>query len=367
MGLSKGQVLRDEHTADERFRIGDLLAEGRSFFIAEGQDTHLDEMTVVLKAIRYSDSPSESEVSERAEALQLELEALTQPSSLLPEPIDFIHVKSDLGFGATEPVLVLEYVSGRTLREEVKRAGGGLNPKRAVNLVHEIALTIADLNEAGFIFRDLDPDHIVVGFDDVVHMVGTGNIARAQSRPLLAKMDISPRYSAPEIRQERSGKFLVSRADVYSLGALLSYLLTGSEPTEQIEGPLGADAHAKLLTLPEGYRLLVARSLQPMAKQRFASVRAMVEHLDVRALPTRATRGFSKAELPLPFDRSLPDNRATRSRLSSGPLVSQPREAAQKETTVPVKREQPVDWWRGCLPWAACVVFGFAGLAYSIL
>ncbi len=352
MGLSKGQILKNEKTGEGRFRIGSLLGEGKSFFIAEGEDTHLEDMTVVLKAIRYSDSPSPDEVKERAEALQLELEALTHPSSLLPEPIDFLDVESDLGFGPTEPVLVLEYVSGRTLREEVKRAGTGLTPARALRIIHEIALTLADLNDAGFVFRDLDPDHVIVGFDDVLHLVGTGNIARIEARPLRAKMSLSPRYSAPEIRGERSGKFLISRADVYALGALLSFLLTGTEPTTQVEGPLSTDAHGRLMTLPEGYRLLVARSLQPMAKNRFASVRAMLDHLDVRALPTRQTKGFLKAELPLPFDRSVPDNRSTRSKLSSGPLVSQPAYTPPKAQTSPVKHE-PVPWWKGCFPWAA--------------
>lgn len=363
MGLSKGQLLRDETTGTERFRIGDLLHEGGSFFVAEGQDTHLDDMTVVLKAIRYSDSPSEGEVRQRAEALQLELEALTHPSSLLPEPIDFLQVPSDLGHGATEPVLVLEHVSGRTLREEVERAGSGLRPERALALTHEIGLTLAGLNDAGFVFRDLDPDHVVVGFDDVVHLVGTGNIARAESRPIRAKMELSARYSAPEIRSETSGKFLVSRADVYALGALLSYLLTGFEPTTQVEGPLSTDAHAKLLTLPEGYRLLVARSLQPMAKNRFQSVRAMVEHMELRALPSRQTRGFQKAELPLPFDRSVPDNRATRSRLSVGPLLSQ---SAPPSPNLPARRET-TPWWKGCLPWAACAVFAVGAALYYVV
>lgn len=366
MGLSKGQLLKDETTGESRFRIGSLLTEGRSFFVAEGQDTHLDDMNVVLKAIRYSANPGAEEVQDRAAALQLELEALTHPSSLLPEPIDFLQVESDLGHGGTEPVLVLEHIAGRTLREEVKRSKSGLAPQRALSLIHEIALAIAGLNEAGFIYRDLDPEHVIVGFDDVVHLVGTGNIARAESRPFRAKMELSSRYSAPEIRSEVSGKYLVSRADVYALGALFSFLLTGVDPTEQVEGPLSASAHGKLVALPEGYRLIVARSLQPMAKNRFPSVRAMLAHLDSRNLPTRSTKGFAKAELPLPFDRSIPNNRATRSKLSSGPLISQPAASKPKAETAPVKREA-IPWWKGCLPWAACVAATIGTAVYALV
>jgi serine/threonine protein kinase len=357
MSLRKGQLLKDATSGEERFRIGELLSDGRNFYIAGGEDTHLESMLVALKCIKYSDNPGEQEAQERVDALRLELEVLTQPSTLFPEPIDWVEVESDLGGLKTEPVLVLEHIAGKTLREEINR--GAMLPARALIIVHEIALALADLHDAGFVFRDLDPDHVLIGFDDVLHLVGTGNVARAKSRPIPAKMQLSARYSAPEIRGERSGKFITKRADVYALGALLSFLLTGEEPTREVEGPLSTTAHGKLLALPQGFALLVARSLQPMAKNRFPSARAMLPFLSQSGLPSRSSPGFKTATLPLPFDRNVPDNRATRSKISAGPLMSQPNAGATL-----TRKETP--WWKGCLPWVACVLGTVGAALYQL-
>lgn len=379
MSLRPGDLLKDQ-SGEARFRIKDLLEEGRSYYVALGEDTHLDNMRVVLKAIRYSqERPSAEELQERRQSLQLELEALTLPSPLLPEPVDWLEVPSDLPTGAaTEPVLVQEFISGRTLRQEVARAEGGLEPARALHMIHELALALDEMHEHGFVFRDLNPDHIIVGYDDIIHLVGAGNMTRIGQRPLMHKESVCQRYSAPEIRSELSGKFLGARSDIYSLGALLAFLLTGVDPIDQVEAPLDKEGYQRLKALPLGYQLLVARCLQPMGKNRPKNIQALLPWLHPQQLPTAQSKGFQGQALPEPFDLNRPDNRATRSKLSKGPLVSEPRKPPvqsdqQAEQGAIIKRpdNSPQPWYKSCLPWAAMLVLsttaGLGGLAWWAL
>ncbi len=383
MSLRQGDILKDTRSGEQRFRIASLLSEGRSFFVATGEDTHLEDMKVTLKAIRYEDEsrdPTSDEIQERSRALEIELQALTVETSLLPEPIDFIHVDDGNG---PEPVLVLEFIHGKTLRQEVERTNGkGMDPRRALAITHELALGLKALHKAGFAFRDLNPDHVIVGLDDNIHLVGTGNIAPISKRPVVSKTGVSDRYSAPEIRHERSGKFIRPQADIYSLGALLSFMLTGVDPCDRIESPLEPEAYKKLTDLNEGYALLVARCIQSMAKWRFKSIDAMLPLLTPQTLPSRSTRGFDKVELQKPFDLNLDrtaQNRAARSKISSGPLISVPRDTDNDGQDAPErpprrkkrrKKKRPADpkdgaivkkdksgppakqpFWKGCFPW----------------
>ena len=356
MGLKAGDLLKDLNSSQERFKISSLLKEGRSFFVALGQDTHLEDMQVVMKSIRYPEPFDAQAAEERRGALRLELEALTAPSSLLPEPIDFLEVSSEIDESGKEPVLVLEFINGKTLREEVLRAEAGIEAPRALALVRELAMGMATLHAHGFVYRDLNPDHVIVGFDDNIHLVGTGNIARIQDRPFRAKEGVSENYSAPEIRHEVSGKFITPRADVYCLGALLSFLLTGVDPSNKVESPLKAAGYKRLSAMPEGYGLLVAKAMEPMAKKRFKSAEDMLKYLSPSALPSRTDKPFIKTSLPAPFDLNE-DNRATNSRLSAGPLIS-----VQGEKMV--KRAQP-PWYRSCLPWASAVGLVLGAAAYA--
>lgn len=382
--MRPGDILKNMDTGEERFRVTGLLAEGRSYLIAEGEDLHLDDLPVILKAIAYPDDASAEVVRQRREALRLEVQALTVPSVLLPEPIDFFHVASDVGVSdPREPVLVLEIHRGKTLRQEMTRSPQGLHPTRALQIVREVAQALGELHEAGYAFRDLNPDHVVIGVDDIIHLVGTGNIARIEQRPLAAKLGVSERYSAPEIRDEISGKFIRPEADIYSLGALLVFLLTGVDPAPRIEAPIPPDAYDRLLAMPEGYRLLVTRCMQPLAKRRFRQVAALLPYLDPGHLPTPESRGFSKLDLPTPI---TPDgeydaqNRALRSRLSAGPLISVPTErpaepprpapqAPEAKSDLPAPVQRP--WWQSCLPWAGgallALVVGIAAVVGAVV
>ena len=64
-----------------------------------------------------------------------------------------------------------------------------------------------------------------------------------------------------------------------------------------------------------------------MAKERVARMERLMPLLDIDNLPSPSTKGFGLTALPAPWQGAEPDNRATRSNLSAGPLISVQNEA----------------------------------------
>lgn len=344
--MQPGTLLRDAKTGDARFRIDSLLTDGKSYQVAIAHDTHMDDKQVCVKVIDYDVERLEDKqyIKGRRDALGLELEFLTQASHLLPEPLDLISLAGSPA-GDDEPALVYEYQHGKTLLETVQhKHPHGMPPARALSIIAELAEFCSHIHDAGYIFRDFDPRHVIVGFDDVIHVVGCGNAVRQGEKMNVYRMTTSPCYTAPEIRKELSGKVVRPACDVYSLGCLLSFLLTGVEPTPRPESPLDVDAFDALQEkLPVGYRLIVARCLQALSHKRFKSARALLDVCSPEKLPTPTDEDFSMVMLPTPWSGPEgKDNRALRSRLSQGPLISvrntppgPPPEAAAPTTAPP--------------------------------
>jgi len=60
-----------------------------------------------------------------------------------------------------------------------------------------------------------------------------------------------------------------------------------------------------------------------LAKNRFARVERFLPFCDISSLPTPQTKDFGMLQLPAPWSGAeRPENRATRSTLSAGPLIS---------------------------------------------
>lgn len=355
--LTTDDFLVDVNRGERRFRVRELLFDAGQYQIALAEDTAMDDKLVCAKTVAYDvDRINDKKyVAMRRKALHEELIFLAEPIHLLPEPLDWIQLEhSDTVLGR-EPVLVYEYAHGQTLYELVTgRYAEGIAYTRALRIAQELARFLADLHRNKWVYRNLDPRHVVVGYDDVIHLVGCGNATRVGEAPNPERAAIDSVYIAPEARQETSGKLLRPAVDIYSLGALLSFALTGEEPSPSIENPLTKTAYERLTgaDLPPGIALLVARLLQPMAKKRFGRAERLLPYLNPTNLPTPQSDGFGLLQLPAPWSGAeRPDSRSLRSKLSAGPLISVDDGAttpapATPESTAPVQRsteDQPVE------------------------
>lgn len=138
---------------------------------------------------------------------------------------------------------VMEYLPGSTL-EEVVAQDGPMEPTRAVHVLRQIAGALQEAHEAGMTHRDIKPGNVMLttrgGRRDVAKLLDFGLVtaqatgatgAAGQSDVTLAGMVVgTPAYMSPE---QCAGDTQPGPAsDIYSLGALGFFLLTGRSPFE---------------------------------------------------------------------------------------------------------------------------------------
>jgi serine/threonine-protein kinase len=134
----------------------------------------------------------------------------------------------DQGTDGPTTYLVMEFVSGITLRDALKEYGP-LPALRALEMLAQILSGLAAAHRAGILHRDLKPDNVLLADDGRVKL-GDFGLARAitehtNSDDLVGTIA----YLSPELVTRGHAD---ARSDVYAAGILLFELLTGRQPFE---------------------------------------------------------------------------------------------------------------------------------------
>lgn len=200
----------------------------------------------------------------------------------------------------------MELLSGRTLGDLV-RSDGPLPPARAVHLVRQAARAIAEAHEKGLIHRDIKPENLFVcdlgGERDFVKVLDFG-IAKMldQSDATLTHEGMvvgTPAFMPPE---QCMGQAIDPRSDVYALGAVLYFTLTGSAPygeqpiarvlAAHVGDPIPDVSLAMPWLAPPELLALVSRTLAKDPSDRPASMEALEHALEALGdLSALAPRG----------------------------------------------------------------------------
>ncbi len=180
--------------------------------------------------------------------------------------------------GEREGVLfiVMRYVDGPDLRALV-RAEDKLDPERAAHTIAEVAGALDAAHRHGLVHRDVKPANILLDQDDHAYLTDFGLTKRAATT---AGGGLSRAggwvgtlgYVAPEqIRGER----VDARTDVYALGCVLVYALTGKAPYsgDSDEATLWAHLNAPppSESVPPEFEGVVARALAKDPSDRYPS------------------------------------------------------------------------------------------------
>ncbi|WP_329385420.1 bifunctional serine/threonine-protein kinase/ABC transporter substrate-binding protein [Streptomyces sp. NBC_01716] len=130
---------------------------------------------------------------------------------------------------AAEPWLATEFVPGPSLGEAVTRHGP--LPVHSVRaLARMLAGALGAVHDAGLVHRDIKPGNVLLAVDGP-RLIDFG-IARATDETALTSPDMvvgTPGYLSPE-QAEARGAGVGPASDVFSLGCLLAYALTGRPP-----------------------------------------------------------------------------------------------------------------------------------------
>ncbi|MFO0879112.1 MAG: serine/threonine-protein kinase [Gemmataceae bacterium] len=133
--------------------------------------------------------------------------------------------------------LAMTFIDGISLDELIHRQGP-LPPAQAVRIVHQALDALQHIHKSGLVHRNLEPGHLVLDPQGDVHLVDLG-LARFLDEPggnltlfqgssqLLGTVA----YQSPE--QLRNSHEVDIRTDIYAVGAILYFLLSGKVPFSQ--------------------------------------------------------------------------------------------------------------------------------------
>lgn len=144
--------------------------------------------------------------------------------------------------------LVMEYVEGSDLHVLVKEKGP-LDYAMAADYIRQAARGLAHAHAIGLVHRDIKPANLLVDKEGTVKVLdlglarfsdeGKGSLTVAYDENVLGTAD----YLAPEQALDSHG--VDGRADIYSLGCTLFYLLTGHPPFDEGTLPQRIMAHQR--------------------------------------------------------------------------------------------------------------------------
>lgn len=126
-------------------------------------------------------------------------------------------------------VVVHDYAPGKTLATYVSETGG-LPPAKATEICVKLCEIVSDLHSHGVIHRDISPGNVVLGGTDAeqVYLIDfdTACLVHEPSNPTNAARGTWG-FAAPE---QHGFADVDERSDIYSIGKLLGFMLTGVQP-----------------------------------------------------------------------------------------------------------------------------------------
>lgn len=179
--------------------------------------------------------------------------------------------------------LVMEYVEGRSL-DQIVQQKGPLAVPLACSIGRQIAQGLHHAHGLGMIHRDIKPNNVMITRQGKVKILDFG-LARWSGRsdektlPQITSVGShlgTLMYAAPE--QRKSAGEVDARADLYSLGATMVFLLTGKPPPLQIENHQ-AEELSFAENVPEELRAILRQLLMRRPDDRFATAKTVVEAL----------------------------------------------------------------------------------------
>ncbi len=151
----------------------------------------------------------------------------------------------------------MEYLPGMNLEEMVERHGP-LPPERAVHLLRQVCKALREAHGIGLVHRDVKPSNIIAcergGVYDVAKLLDFGLVKSIDIENGSVKLTKdgalagSPAFMSPE--QARGREDLDARSDIYSIGAVGYFLMTGKLPFERQSFLEMLHAHAYELFVP---------------------------------------------------------------------------------------------------------------------
>ncbi|TDO67274.1 serine/threonine-protein kinase [Kribbella sp. VKM Ac-2571] len=209
-----------------RYEEGEPLGRGGMAEVRKGLDNRLGR-SVAIKRLRV-DLASDATFQARFRREAQSAASLNHPT--IVSVYDTGEEPDPNGSGVTIPYIVMELVTGKTLRDLI-REGRKIMPERALEITSGVLEALDYSHRAGIVHRDIKPGNVMLTPQGQVKVMDFG-IARAvadtsSTMTQTAAVIGTAQYLSPE---QARGETVDARSDLYSTGCLLYELLTGRPP-----------------------------------------------------------------------------------------------------------------------------------------
>jgi serine/threonine protein kinase len=204
-------------TLDNRYTILERIGGGGMADVYRAHDKLLDR-SVAVKVLRPQFTDDEEFISRfRREA---------QAAAKLSHP-NIVNIY-DVGFDEQVYYIIMEYISGETLKDKIDREAP-LPVETAVRIAMEIAEALEHAHQNNLVHCDIKPHNILITRSGRVKVTDFG-IARAVTSSTMTNSGTiigSVHYFSPE---QAKGTSVGAKSDIYSLGVVLYEMLSGQVP-----------------------------------------------------------------------------------------------------------------------------------------
>lgn len=267
----------------DRYEIIQVIKSGGMGCVYKAKDTRLGGVVAVKKMLSaYSKEEDRKYVRERFRQEAKILSTLSHPG--LPKVTDFF-VSKDVEIDETAHYLVMTFIKGKDLETLINKLNGGLFPiDVTVSYTKQILLILNYLHTQSppVIYRDVKPSNIMIAKDNAypesekVYLVDFG-LARTIQPKVRGTIIGTPGYAAPE---QYKG-YAEPRSDLYSLGVMMSYMLTGKDPEDPSIPPFSLNKKiSDEDSIPDHIKALLKRMLDMDIEKRPSSAREILDHLE---------------------------------------------------------------------------------------
>jgi serine/threonine-protein kinase len=335
-----GTTLAGKYRIEERLNEGGMGAVYRATHV-------LMEKTVAVKVLRPSLAADEKIVARFSREARA-ASRISHPNAL--SVTDFGEDENGTVF------LVMEYLSGRTLKQLI-REEGPLPLTRVVDITRQVADALHAAHQQGVVHRDLKSDNIMLldtmtgdyakvldfGIAKINEPEGSHDSGLTAPNLVIG----TPQYMSPEQCSQDSE--IDSRSDIYSLGVILYEMLVGHVPftaesptmvmMKHLQEPVPSVLDERK-DLPASVGRVIARAMAKLPSNRYQSVAELVEDLTIASgtaqfAPVPVQPADTTAQTPAVTD----DNDEvtvvrTRQEVPPAPVAPPPRRAP---VTVPVQ------------------------------